>query len=68
LSSNLPKFTPPSPFTPFLRRFTDERARGLSDTIALYNEVRRAYRASAWAHAEAPQREFGTEERPDASA
>ena len=53
MSSKLPPYRPPSPFTPFLRRFTDERARDLSDTIALYNEVRAAYRASAWAHPEA---------------
>ena len=59
MSSKLPIYTPPSPFTPFLRRFTDERARDLSDTIALYNEVRAAYRASAWAHAEAIERVNG---------
>ena len=42
-------YVPPSVFTPFLRRFTDERARDLSETIALYNEVRRAHFASIWA-------------------
>src|SRR2546423_2997558 len=52
LSSKLPIFTPPSPFTPFLRRFTDERARDLSDTIALYNEVERAHRSSVWAQSD----------------
>jgi hypothetical protein len=36
-------------FTPFWRRFTDERARDLTDTIALYHEVTSAYRASVWA-------------------
>ncbi len=41
MSSKLPPFQPPSPFIPFLRRFTDERARDLSETITLYNEVRR---------------------------
>jgi hypothetical protein len=46
----------PPVYTPFLRRFTDEPARELSDTIALYNEVRAAYCASAWAHAEAIER------------
>lgn len=39
-----------SVYTPFLRRFTDERARDLSETIALYNEVRGAHLASAWAN------------------
>jgi hypothetical protein len=39
-----------SVFTPFLRRFTDERARDVSETIALYNEVRTAHCASMWAH------------------
>jgi hypothetical protein len=33
----------PSVYTPFLRRFTDEPARDLSETIALYDEVRRAH-------------------------
>ena len=49
MNSKLPPFQPPSPFTPFLRRFTDERARDLSDTIALYNEVRGQFLASPWA-------------------
>jgi hypothetical protein len=53
LSSKLPKYTPPSPFTPFIRRFTDERARDLSETIALYNEVRATHFASIWAHLQA---------------
>jgi hypothetical protein len=46
LSSEYPR---PSVFTPFLRRFTDERARDLSETISLYNEVRTAHFASMWA-------------------
>ncbi|WP_271591328.1 ATP-binding protein [Bradyrhizobium sp. CCBAU 65884] len=50
MSSKLPKYTPPSPFTPFLRRFTDERARDLAETIALYNEVRAAHFGSMWGH------------------
>ncbi|MEY9470837.1 hypothetical protein ABH992_003236 [Bradyrhizobium yuanmingense] len=49
MSSKLPKYIPPSPFTPFLRRFTDERARELSETIALYNEVHAAHFGSMWA-------------------
>ena len=59
MSSKLPKYQPPSPFTPFLRRFTDERARDLSETIALYNEVRAAHRASVWARADAIERVNG---------
>ena len=43
-------YVPPSVFTPFLRRFTDERAHELSETIALYDEVRTMHFASAWAH------------------
>ena len=37
---------PPSVFTPFLRRFTDEIARDLSDTRELYNAVAALHRAS----------------------
>ena len=39
----------PSVYTPFLRRFTDEPARELSETIALYREVRRAHERSPFA-------------------
>jgi hypothetical protein len=42
------RYRPPSVFTPFLRRFTDERARDVQDTIALYEEVRSAFLASCW--------------------
>lgn len=38
----------PSAFTPFFRRFTDERALELSDTIALYNEVKSSLRGTLW--------------------
>lgn len=38
-----------SVYTPFLRRFTDEPARELSETIALYREIRRAHDASYFA-------------------
>ena len=48
MSSRIPQYQPPSTFTPFLRRFTDERARDLSETIALYNEVRSKFLASVW--------------------
>jgi hypothetical protein len=46
----------PSVYTPFLRRFTDESARDLSDTIKLYREVRAAHEASPWAQADIVQR------------
>jgi hypothetical protein len=59
LSSKLPPYQAPSPFTPFLRRFTDERARDLSETIALYNEVRTAYSASPWSQEDAIERVNG---------
>jgi hypothetical protein len=41
---------------PFLRRFTDEAARDLSETIALYDEVRAAHHASLWAQEDAIER------------
>jgi hypothetical protein len=41
-----------SVYTPFLRRFTDEKARDLSETIALYHEVRRENSASVWSAAD----------------
>jgi hypothetical protein len=47
-SSNL-TFKPPSPYTPFLRRFTDERAADLADTKRLYASVIERFRASVWA-------------------
>jgi hypothetical protein len=59
LSSKLPKYQPSSPFTPFLRRFTDERARDLSETVALYNEVRATYHATHWSHEDAIDRVNG---------
>jgi hypothetical protein len=42
-----------------LRRFTDERARDLSDTIALYKQVSRAHFASHWSHDDAIDRVNG---------
>jgi len=52
-------FGKPSAFTPFLRRFTDERARDLRDTEELYERVRRLHRASSYSEEDA-QAEFGT--------
>lgn len=40
-------------FTPFLRRFTDERAQDLKDTQALYERVRAKHLASRWGQPEA---------------
>lgn len=59
MSSKLPPYQPPSPFTPFLRRFTDERARDLSETRALHNEVRAAHLASFWSQEDAIERVNG---------
>jgi hypothetical protein len=53
LSSKLPRYQPPSPYTPFLRRFTDEAAVDLAETRALYDAVRAAHRASIWARDDA---------------
>ena len=53
MSSKLPKYTPPSPFVPFIRRFTDERARDLADTTAPYHEVRAARATPVWANGNA---------------
>jgi hypothetical protein len=59
LSSKLPPYQPPSPFTPFLRRFTDERARDLSETKSLYEDVRSAHLASHWSKDDAIERVNG---------
>jgi hypothetical protein len=48
VTTKRPPYRPPPVFTPFLRRFTDERARDLADTIALYNRVRAMHCASLW--------------------
>jgi len=40
-------------WTPFLRRFTDERARELAETKYLYDTVRARHKASKWADKEA---------------
>src|SRR5665213_932865 len=39
----------PSTFTPFARRFTDERARSLKELKTLYDDVRRMHYASRYA-------------------
>ncbi len=49
-----------SAFTPFLRRFTDERAKDVSDTKELYNRVRAIHSASPYADEHA-NRETGRE-------
>ena len=40
--------SPHDVFTPFLRRFTDERARSTAETRALFKRVTAAHRASQW--------------------
>jgi hypothetical protein len=40
--------SPDDVFTPFLRRFTDERTRSTRETRALYNRVTEAHRKSRW--------------------
>jgi hypothetical protein len=52
-------YRPPSVFTPFLRRFTDEPARDLSEIVALYHEVHRAHRQSPFALPDAVNRVLG---------
>ncbi|MBZ0149303.1 MAG: hypothetical protein K8F62_17430, partial [Pseudorhodoplanes sp.] len=59
MSSKLPQYQPPSPFTPFLRRFTDETARDLAETIELYGRVRSAHQRSVWSDADAIERMNG---------
>jgi hypothetical protein len=49
----------PSVYTPFLRRFTDEAARDLAETVALYNDVRRGHRGSVWSQADVVERISG---------
>ncbi len=56
MKSKRPPFRPASVFTPFFRRFTDEHARELADTLALYREVRRAHASSPWAQSDAIDR------------
>jgi hypothetical protein len=43
----------PSVFTPFLRRFTDERATDLRETKTLYREVQALHRASVYSEEDA---------------
>lgn len=42
-------FSKPSVYTPFLRRFTDEAAHDIQQTIALYRSVRAEHERSMWA-------------------
>ena len=39
----------PSVYTPFIRRFTDEVALELRETVQLYNEVHQGHKQSVWA-------------------
>lgn len=49
----------PSVFTPFARRFTDEKARDLQDTRALYDRVRDMHRRSRFADQQQANIEIG---------
>ena len=49
MSSKIPPPRPSSPFTPFLRRFTDEIQLERDETIALYHRVRGKHLGSVWA-------------------
>lgn len=53
MSSKLPPYVPPSPYVPFFRRFTDERAVDLAEAKALHHEVQHAFLASLWSKEEA---------------
>jgi hypothetical protein len=50
------EYYPPSVFTPFLRRFTDEVAYDLKESIALYKEVRSEHVSSVWAQSDVVDR------------
>lgn len=51
------KWQPPKPsvFTPFLRRFTDEKSRDIAETKALYEAVTARHRATRWSKDEAAE-------------
>jgi hypothetical protein len=51
--------TGPSVYTPFLRRFTDEAARDLAETVELYSEVRHGHFASVWCQPDIVQKISG---------
>ncbi|MFN0218846.1 MAG: hypothetical protein ACKVP4_08555 [Hyphomicrobium sp.] len=54
MSSKLPKYVAPSPYIPFIRRFTDERAADLRDLQALHASVTADFRRSQWSSAFEP--------------
>jgi hypothetical protein len=45
-----------SPYTPFVRRFTDERACDIAETVTLYRRVTAAHRRTVWAQNDAIER------------
>ncbi|MBK7469682.1 MAG: hypothetical protein IPI73_02610 [Betaproteobacteria bacterium] len=53
MSSNTEKPPEPIVYTPFFRRFTDERARDIKETVDLYRRVRAQYLASRYADQDA---------------
>ena len=56
MNSKLPPFRPPSPFIPFLRRFTDEIELEREETIALYNSVHQNHLKSVWSASDIVER------------
>ena len=49
-ANRFPKRVPPKPsvFTPFFRRFTDERALDIAETRKLYASITERHRSSKW--------------------
>ena len=56
MSSSSEKPLEPFVYTPFFRRWTDERARDIRETQALHDSVRARYLSSAYSHEEAIKR------------
>ena len=56
MTRKLPVYIPPSAYTPFLRRFTDERALELAEIKQLYASVTATFRASVWAQQDIVER------------
>ena len=59
MKSKIPSPFPSSPYTPFLRRFTDERAADIAETRALYDRVTARFRASVWSQPDIAERVNG---------
>ena len=59
MTRKLPVYIPPSAYTPFLRRFTDERALELAEIKQLYASVTAAFKASVWSQEDIVERVSG---------